>query len=131
MAKSQGAASNNNGKSLERQVEALLVKEGFPFESQIKRYPGPNPSGHKHDFVVKTPGGPVVIECKSFSGQTGTIWEKIPYTISVLSRHGVRSVLVLGGKVPTDWKFSYLVSVGAAHGVKVIEVQDLMRELGG
>jgi hypothetical protein len=127
---SQGTSSNRNGKMLEKEVKDTLDKMGLCFEQQIKRYPGPNPKGHVHDFVVSTSKGPVVLECKHFSGMSGTIWQKIPYAISVLSRHGVKSMVVLGGKAPTDWRLDLLKSTGEAMGVKVINVTELENHLG-
>lgn len=71
------------------------------------------------------------MECKSFSGQPGSIWEKLLYTVVVLSRHGVKSALVLGGSVPTDWRRSFLNNFGSAHGVRVIEIEEVMEMLNG
>jgi len=121
----QGTASNKNGTELQDEVVEMLIRGNIKFEKQKRTYPGLNPAGHTHDIIATINGKDTVVECKSFSGQAGTIWQKLPYAIMVLESHGVPGLLVLGGEVPTDWRRGFLIGLGARHNIRVWTVGQL------
>jgi len=106
----QGTASNRGGQAFEDLVADLLDQKGIVYQRQVKR-PGPNPNGHRRDFEATIHNIKYILECKAFSGQPGSIWEKIPYTINSLDRGGRKSIVILGGTVPTDWRRGFLMGM--------------------
>lgn len=93
----QGTASNVNGRGFEAAMRGVLDAAGLTYVGQTQMYHTADGYGQKHDFVVTTARGPVVVECKHWGEAEGTLGEKVFYTVALMRRLPCLSIIVLGG----------------------------------
>lgn len=94
----QGANSTKAGLLFEQMVADLLTEHDHVFERQVRRWSTRDGYRPKHDILLHTPTGDVVIECKWFGDKPGSMPDsKLFGAIAFLSRLPTRSLIVLGG----------------------------------
>ena len=113
--KTQGSISNSNGKDFEALVASKLPTA---VREVVTR------AGRRYDLQHED----VLIECKYFSGQPGTIWAKI-FRDVYLAREDGRVIFVLGG-FPKPFQIRELKDFAAdvAPNVSVLTFEEFSNE---
>lgn len=127
---SQGKASNDNGRKLEKQIADLFTRHRILHQHKVVVSVGPKPRGQTHDFRARINDKQYVIDCKYHSGMPGTIWEKIPHALNLLAYNLGHKIMVLGGERFDPWQEEYLRGCGEQLGIQVITFDELEELVG-
>lgn len=97
---SQGSNSNHVGIVWRDQVAQVAIAAGLTCEKEVRRYPDLFGAVLRHDLVVTTPTGEVVVECKWHGAARGSIGQKLAYTVIWMGELPVPVIIVYGGEWP-------------------------------
>jgi hypothetical protein len=91
---SQGGNANISGEELEQRVEFIVKKHNIAY---VKQHQYKSPYGHNAEMDFYLTAFDMAVECKN-QNVSGSVDEKIPYTMETLEQHPAKkALLILGG----------------------------------